>query len=72
MTEKDYIKEQLNLLKIIMTGAFGGMIGIFVYNAQTSGSNIVFMAFPLIILCILFWALGKLYIRVLNELKALP
>ena len=39
---------------------------------RISGSNIVFMAIPLIILCILFLVLGKLYGKLLNELKALP
>jgi uncharacterized membrane protein YsdA (DUF1294 family) len=54
MMQKDYVKEKLALLKMIMTGIIGAMFAISVYNVQTSGSNfIIVMAATIIILILL-------------------
>lgn len=71
MTQKDYVKEQLALLKLAMTGFLGAMFAIAVYNIQTSGSNFRNVMAAIIILGIFLFWLGKMYKKSLNELKDL-
>ncbi len=72
MTETDYAKEKLALLKIIMTGIFGAIFALLVYNTQSSGSNFVAVMIVTILLGISLFYLGKEYGKLLDELKDLP
>lgn len=72
MTQKDYIKEQLALLKIAMTGVIGAMFAMAVYNLQSSGSNVINVMAAVIVLGIVLVLLGRAYKNLLNDLKDLP
>ncbi len=70
MTQKDYVKEYLGFLRILMSGLIGVMFLIALYNLQTSGFfsiasiSIVFLGFIFIFLSIRYFVL-------INELRDL-
>ncbi len=71
MTQKDYVKEYLGFLRILMSGLIGVMFVIALYNMQASGFfgiasiSIVFLGFIFIFLSIRYFVL-------INELRNLP
>lgn len=71
MTQTDYVKEQLALLKILMTGIVGAMLAVIVYNIQTSGANVINVMAAVILFCVVFFYLGRAYTKLLDELKDL-
>jgi len=72
MTETDYVKERLALLKIALTGIVGAMFAIAVYNLQSSGDNFINVMVALIILLVVLSILAKGYKKLLDKLKDLP
>ncbi|MDO9098608.1 MAG: hypothetical protein Q7U60_10875 [Candidatus Methanoperedens sp.] len=72
MTQTDYVKEQLALLKLLMTGVSGAMLAVVVYNIQTSGANVLNVMAAVIIFCVVFFYLSRAYTKLLDELKDLP
>ncbi len=71
MTQKDYVKEYLGFLRILLSGLIVVMFLIALYNMQTSGFfgtaaiSIVFLGFIFIFLSIRYFVL-------INELRNLP
>jgi hypothetical protein len=72
MTETDYVKEKLAVLKIEMTGIIGAMFALVAYNIQSSGSNLNTVIIVMIFLFIISVFIRKAYDTLLNELKDLP
>ncbi len=72
MTERDYVKEKLALIKILVTGIIGAMFAISVYNIQSSGSNFINVMAAIIIALIFLALFAKEYRKLLTKLKDLP
>ncbi len=71
MTQKDYVKEYLGFLKILMSGLIGAMFLIALYNLQTSGFFAI-ASVSIVFLGLVFILLSILHFRLMNELKDLP
>lgn len=71
MTQKDYVKEYLSFLRILMSGLIGTMFLIALYNLQTSGFFSI-ASVSIVFLGLVFILLSLLYFRFMNELKDLP
>lgn len=72
MTQKDYVKEKLAVLKILMTGLVGSMFATELYYIQSPGTNFILIAGVGIAQVIFLLHLGKGWAKLLEELKHLP
>ncbi len=72
MTQKDYVKERLSQVKILMTGVVGSMFALELYYVQSSGSNSNIVVGIAIAQCIFLLHLGKGWEKLLLELKGMP
>lgn len=71
MTQKDYVKEYLGFLKILMVGLIGAMFLVALYNLQTLGFYAT-ASILIVFLGLVFILLSLLYFRLMNELKDMP
>lgn len=71
MTQKDYIKEYLGFLKILMVGLIGAMFLVALYNLQTPGFYATALI-SIVFLGLVFVLLSILYFRLMSELQDMP
>ena len=69
MTRKEYVKVQVDFLKMMMSTIVGVMFAISIYNLQTSGANFVNVTISIVITGIVSIAVYLVYNKYLNELR---
>ena len=69
MTRKEYVKVQVDFLKMMMSTIVGVMFAISIYNLQTSGANLVNVTISIVITGIVSIAVYLVYNEYLKELK---
>jgi hypothetical protein len=72
MTEKDYVKERLAQVKMLIAGVVGSMFAFELYFIQNPGTNPILLIGVAIAQCIFLLHLGKGWSKLLEELKDLP
>ncbi len=73
MTRKDVIQTELNFLNIVIGNVtLGALIGLSIYNIQSSGINAIYVIVAIIIFSAIAKFLSWQYEKLLDELKVLP
>jgi len=71
MTRKEYVKAQVDFLKMMMSTIVGVMFPISIYNLQTSGTNFINVTISIVIISIVSIAVYLVYNKYLNELRGI-
>jgi hypothetical protein len=71
MTQMDYVKAKLDLIKVSISAIIGAVFVLALYNLQTSGSNIIAVFILTAFLCILAIRIGMVYHTLMHQLKDL-
>jgi len=69
MTRKEYVKAQVDFLKMLMSTIVGVLFAISIYNLQTSGANFVNVTISIVIIGFVSIAVFLVYNKYLNELR---
>ena len=70
MTRKEYLKAQVDFLKLIINTMLGVLFAISLYNIQTSSANIIIVTISIVMIgLVLIFVYFKVYIKCLNELE---
>lgn len=72
MTQKDYVKAELDLFKIMLTGFLGTIFGLGLFDFQTKGAYSFGVWVGIGFFLILFFIFAREYRKSMEELKDLP